>query len=541
MYIPLPNHLHAPWTLRAAAAGKHVLCEKPLAMSSAEAQEMVDGCRSAGVALMEAFMYRLHPLWVRVRELVRDGAVGELEAIQAFFSYRNLDPLNIRNVSEFGGGALMDIGCYPVNVARMMFDAEPISVAGVVRRDPQFGTDALTSAVLDFGGRHATFTCSTQLEDDQRVHLIGTEGRLLVEIPFNIPPDRPTRIIRAAGGRPPVEPGIEIIEVPPADQYAAQCDAFSAAIRVGAAGADPAVGRRRQHGGARADPGLGRRLNRPPAGARGQAARVIARSTRRRNGGRWAARFENGSTSGCRSMPSVSGHELAAGPGFAPTRPGYRAANSARNGLVGQRDAVLDVGREVRRPGGRDDVALQGRARPQLDRRVRGDRRVDPLVEVELVPGVEEDPEERVAQTAVDDGLQLTADLADVEGAVPLGDGLEVRGDEAVDVVLHPVRQLRRVVDDEAGPAVERAPDPERDGERVAPLDRPVAGAQQPVPRPRPGGEHEVARERRTVPGEELRRLPLGHAGPETIGARHRPRATSGTRTTRTRPAARPR
>ena len=233
VYIPLPNHLHAPWTLRAAAAGKHVLCEKPLAMSSAEAQEMVDGCATAGVLLMEAFMYRLHPLWIRVRELVRDGTIGDLEAIQAFFSYRNLDPLNIRNVTEFGGGALMDIGCYPVNVARMMFDGEPIAVAGAVRRDPRFGTDALTSAVLDFGGRHATFTCSTQLEDDQRVHLIGTEGRLLVEIPFNVPPDRPTRIIHAAGGTPPVAPGIEIIEVPPADQYAEQCDAFSAAIRAG--------------------------------------------------------------------------------------------------------------------------------------------------------------------------------------------------------------------------------------------------------------------------------------------------------------------
>jgi predicted dehydrogenase len=170
---------------------------------------------------------------VRVRELVRDGAIGELRAIQAFFSYRNMDPVNIRNVTEFGGGALMDIGCYPVNVARMLFDSEPDTVAGAVRRDPDFGTDALTSAVLDFGGRHATFTCSTQLEDDQRVHLMGTAGRLLVEIPFNIPPDRPTRIIRAAGGDPPVEPGIEIIEVPPADQYAAQCDAFSAAIRAG--------------------------------------------------------------------------------------------------------------------------------------------------------------------------------------------------------------------------------------------------------------------------------------------------------------------
>jgi predicted dehydrogenase len=234
VYIPLPNHLHAPWTLRAAAAGKHVLCEKPLAMSSAEAREMVDGCATAGVALMEAFMYRLHPLWITVRELIRDGAIGDLEAIQAFFSYRNVDPLNIRNVMEYGGGALMDIGCYPVNVARMLFDAEPITVAGAVRRDPRFDTDALTSAVLDFGGRHATFTCSTQLEDDQRVHLMGTEGRLLVEIPFNIPPDRPTRIIRAAGGNPPVDPWIEIIEIPAADQYAEQCDAFSAAIRAGA-------------------------------------------------------------------------------------------------------------------------------------------------------------------------------------------------------------------------------------------------------------------------------------------------------------------
>jgi predicted dehydrogenase len=231
VYIPLPNHLHAAWTLRAAAAGKHVLCEKPLAMTSAEAQRMVEGCRSAGVALMEAFMYRLHPLWRRICELVGGGAIGDLEAIQAFFSYRNLDPQDIRNVAEFGGGALMDIGCYPINVARMMFGSEPTRVTAAVRCDPRFGTDVLTSAVLDFGGRHATFTCSTQLEDDQRVRLVGTEGRLLVELPFNIPPDRPTRILRFAGGRPPVEPGIEVIEVPPADPYSAECDAFSAAIR----------------------------------------------------------------------------------------------------------------------------------------------------------------------------------------------------------------------------------------------------------------------------------------------------------------------
>ena len=128
--------------------------------------------------------------------------------IQAFFSYRNTEPDNIRNIAHFGGGALMDIGCYPINVARWMFDAEPDGVVATVLRDPTFGTDVLTSAVLDFGGRQATFTCSTQIEDDQRVHLIGTAGRLLVEIPFNIPPDRPTRIVLAAGGDPPVAPDL---------------------------------------------------------------------------------------------------------------------------------------------------------------------------------------------------------------------------------------------------------------------------------------------------------------------------------------------
>jgi predicted dehydrogenase len=233
VYIPLPNHLHAEWTRRAAAAGKHVLCEKPLAMSAAEAEEMIATCERAGVALMEAFMYRLHPLWRRVRALVDGGAVGDLVTIQAFFSYRNTEPDNIRNIAPFGGGALMDIGCYPINVARWMFDGEPDRVVATVARDPTFGTDVLTSAVLDFGGRQATFTCSTQIEDDQRVHLIGTAGRLLVEIPFNIPPDRSTRIVLASGGDPPVAPDLQIIEVPTADPYAVEADAFSTAVRQG--------------------------------------------------------------------------------------------------------------------------------------------------------------------------------------------------------------------------------------------------------------------------------------------------------------------
>jgi predicted dehydrogenase len=233
VYIPLPNHLHAQWTLRAAQAGKHVLCEKPLALSTAQAQEMIDGCRQAGVLLMEAFMYRLHPLWVKVGELLSSGQIGQLQAIQAFFSYHNVDPANIRNIRDFGGGALMDIGCYPINVARMLFGGEPTSVSGVIRRDPRFDTDVLSSAILDFGGRQATFTCSTQLIDDQRVHLVGTEGRLLVEIPFNIPPDIPTRILRFWGGDPPRAPNSEIYDISPADQYGVQGDAFSRAVRLG--------------------------------------------------------------------------------------------------------------------------------------------------------------------------------------------------------------------------------------------------------------------------------------------------------------------
>ncbi|MGH2634779.1 MAG: Gfo/Idh/MocA family protein [Actinomycetota bacterium] len=233
VYIPLPNHLHAEWTLRAAEAGKHVLCEKPLAMTSDEARAMVDGCRRAGVLLMEAFMYRLHPQWVRTRELVASGRLGVLLAIQSFFSYRNVDPDDIRNISEFGGGALMDVGCYPINVSRMMFGEEPSRVGAAVRRDPAFGTDALTSAVLEFGDRHSTFTCSTQIEPEQRVDLVGTEGRLRIEIPFNAPADRATRLLLTAGGDPPVAPDTEVIEIPPADQYAIQVDAFSNAVADG--------------------------------------------------------------------------------------------------------------------------------------------------------------------------------------------------------------------------------------------------------------------------------------------------------------------
>jgi predicted dehydrogenase len=178
-------------------------------------------------------MYRLHPLWVEVRRLLSEGAIGDLRAVQVFFSYYNVNPEDIRNIANVGGGALMDIGCYAVNAARMLVGTEPIRVRGAIKRDPGFGTDVLTSALLDFDGRHATLTCSTQLEPDQRVHIHGTAGRILVEIPFNIPSDRATRILVASGGEPPVAPDIVVYEVAAADQYEVQADAFSRALREG--------------------------------------------------------------------------------------------------------------------------------------------------------------------------------------------------------------------------------------------------------------------------------------------------------------------
>ncbi|MBK9178633.1 MAG: Gfo/Idh/MocA family oxidoreductase [Acidimicrobiales bacterium] len=231
VYVPLPNHLHAQWTIAAARAGKHVLCEKPLAVTSAEAARMVEACEDAGVLLMEAFMYRLHPSWQTVVELVDSGRIGELTAIQSWFSYFNDDPGNIRNVASYGGGALLDIGCYPVNLSRLLFGGEPTGVEASSIRDPASGVDVLTSAVLEFGPRGtATFTCSTRVEPDQRVHVYGSAGRISVEIPFNIPPDRPTRVLVTAGGDPPVDPATEAITLPPADQYAIEAERFARAV-----------------------------------------------------------------------------------------------------------------------------------------------------------------------------------------------------------------------------------------------------------------------------------------------------------------------
>ena len=233
VYIPLPNHLHATWATAAARAGKHVLCEKPLALSAADAERMIEVADRAGVLLMEAFMYRLHPSWVAVRELVATGRIGRLVAVQSWFSYFNDDASNIRNILEVGGGALYDIGCYSVNLSRMLFDGEPDRVEGLIVRDPATGTDVVTSGILGFGDGVASFTCSTRAEHDQRVHVYGTAGRISVEIPFNIPPDRPTRIFITAAGDPPVAPLIETVTFDTADPYTVEAEAFATAVLEG--------------------------------------------------------------------------------------------------------------------------------------------------------------------------------------------------------------------------------------------------------------------------------------------------------------------
>jgi predicted dehydrogenase len=229
VYNPLPNHLHVPWTLAALERGKHVLCEKPIALSVAEAETLVAARDRTGLKVQEAFMVRTHPQWLGVRELVRTGRIGPLRALTCTFAYFNEDPANVRHVPEFGGGALLDIGCYPVTVSRFLFEAEPLRVLAALERDPRFGTDRLASALLDFGTGQATFTCATQLVPYQRVQVLGARGRIEVEVPFNAPADRPCRVL-VDDGRDLLGGGIEELAFAPCDQYAIQGDLFARAI-----------------------------------------------------------------------------------------------------------------------------------------------------------------------------------------------------------------------------------------------------------------------------------------------------------------------
>ena len=232
IYNPLPNHLHVPWSIKAAEAGKHVLCEKPLSLTVAEARKLLAVRERCGVKIGEAFMVKTHPQWLRTRELIRKGAIGELRAIVGAFSYFNRDPANVRNKVEWGGGGMMDIGCYPITTSRFIFGEEPARVAGLIERDPDFKTDRLASAILEFPSGQAVFTCSTQLVHYQRMQFLGTKGRIEIEIPFNAPNDRPTRIF-IDDGRDVFGGGSRTETIPVCDQYTVQGDAFSWAIREG--------------------------------------------------------------------------------------------------------------------------------------------------------------------------------------------------------------------------------------------------------------------------------------------------------------------
>jgi predicted dehydrogenase len=225
VYIPLPNHLHVPWSLKAIEAGKHVLCEKPIALSATEADSLRQASsRAPSVKVMEAFMYRFHPQWQRAKAIVGDGGIGELRTIHSFFSYYNDDPRNIRHDPAMGGGGLMDIGCYCVSLARFLFDAEPVRVSASVEYDPKTGVDRLASGILDFRRGTATFTCATRLTPYQRVNIYGTAGRVEIEIPFNAPPDRPCRLWHERGSE------VDEILLEAADQYTLQGDLFSRAV-----------------------------------------------------------------------------------------------------------------------------------------------------------------------------------------------------------------------------------------------------------------------------------------------------------------------
>jgi len=225
VYIPLPNHMHVPWTIKALAAGKHVLCEKPIALTAAEAEELLkETQKHPHLKVMEAFMYRHHPQWLKAIELINDGGIGPVKTVHSFFSYYNDDPENIRNMADIGGGGLMDIGCYCISLARLIFEAEPQRVIGKIELDPGFKTDLICSGILDFGRGTSTFTCSTQLVTFQRVNIFGTKGRIEIEIPFNAPPDQPCRMLFQCNDK------IEEIELEKCNQYTIQGDLFSLSV-----------------------------------------------------------------------------------------------------------------------------------------------------------------------------------------------------------------------------------------------------------------------------------------------------------------------
>ncbi len=232
IYNPLPNHLHVPWSIRALEAGKHVLCEKPIALDAAEARTLIDARDRTGRLIQEAVMVKTHPRWIGARELIRAGRIGDLRAVTGFFSYHNASVDNVRNRADIGGGGLLDIGFYPITMSRFLFEAEPVRVMGLVERDPVFDTDRLTSALLEFPRGHATFTCATQLVSHQAVDIFGTRGRIGIEIPWSMPSDGPSRLI-VDDGSSLIKANLQMVPFAACNQWQIQCDLFCDAIREG--------------------------------------------------------------------------------------------------------------------------------------------------------------------------------------------------------------------------------------------------------------------------------------------------------------------
>lgn len=230
VYNPLPNHLHVPISIEAARAGKHVLCEKPLALDAKEAETLIDVRDETGVVLAEAFMVRHHPQWHKTRELIRDGRIGDLRAIQACFSYMNVDPANVRNQADIGGGGLYDIGCYPIVTSRFIFGNEPVRALGLLERDPDFHTDRLCSAILHFPNGQAQFICSTQLVPQQRMQILGTKGRIELDIPFTPLQAETSRVLVNDGSHRGFASSEEFL-FKDINQYTLQGDYFACVVR----------------------------------------------------------------------------------------------------------------------------------------------------------------------------------------------------------------------------------------------------------------------------------------------------------------------
>ena len=225
VYIPLPNHLHVEWSIKAIRAGKHVLCEKPIGRNAEEARVVMREAQlHPELKVMEAFMYRFHPQTAALLELINEGAIGDVRNVQTMFSYYNVNPKDVRNQADIGGGGLLDIGCYCISYSRLLFGEEPLRVSATIEYDPALKVDRLVSAAIEFSKGSATFTCSTQLPNSQHAKIIGTRGIIDAPIPFTPPPDRPSRLIVASG------PQEEVIAIEPANHYTLQGEAFSKSI-----------------------------------------------------------------------------------------------------------------------------------------------------------------------------------------------------------------------------------------------------------------------------------------------------------------------